>query len=159
MKAANEGNANAQHAAANFLRNGRCSVTQDHVQATKFFELASNQGHAKSQNNLANAYFYGTGVPIDTRRAVQLWQLAANQGLGSAQNALAQVLFYGDDGVPPTIDLAYKFCKLAVGQDNEDARNLMPKIKAALAPRACAGEKADAEKRGVFASMAQDQGR
>ena len=204
LDAANQGAAISQHAVAIFFRTGCNGVAQDHVQANKFFQLAADQGYAPSQNNLANAFFRGQGVTKDIRRAVQMWQLAADQGCGAAQNALAQIIFYGggDDGVPQNIDLAYKFCKLAVGQGNEDARNIMPKIKAALAPRACAAcsaveaavrtfpkcagcnvvhycsaecqrahwkalhkleckdllEHADAEKRGVFASMARDLG-
>ena len=123
----------------------------------------------------------------------------ADQGDELAQHALSIQLFYGAGGVPQNTELAYKLCKLAASQGDEDARPLLVTIKAALEPRACAAcssveavvrtyqkcagcnvarycgaecqrahwkaahkheckamaEQAEAEKRGVFASMSQ----
>ena len=186
---------NAQFNLGLAFRDG-IGVEQGDVQATKYFQMAANQGDAAAQHNLAHAFFHGLGVQQDSVRAVQLWQRAADQGIAEAQHALSNRLFHGDVGVPQNTELAYKFAKLAASQGADLARPLLVAIKAALAPRACAAcstvepalrtypkcerfvyycnaacqhahwkqhkleckelaDKAEAEKRGVFASMSQ----
>jgi hypothetical protein len=135
--AANQGHASAQSCLADRYLNGT-GVTQDHEQAARYWQLAADQGHAEGQNNLACLYARGLGVQQDQRRAVQLWQLSADQGHAPAQFSLSVGLFYGCDGVPQNIELAYKLCKLAASQGQENAIGLLPAMKSALEPRACA---------------------
>ena len=55
--------------------------------------LAANQGHARAQFNLGNAYSNGKGVAQSYEKAFTLYTLAADQGHAKAQFGLG-ILYY-----------------------------------------------------------------
>lgn len=74
-------------------------VEQDYVQAANWWKIAAEQGHARSQHNLALMYENGQGVPLDFAEAAKFYRMAAEQGYASSQNNLA-VLYESGTGVP-----------------------------------------------------------
>ena len=52
-------------------------MPQDYAQARQWYEKAAAQGHALAQNNLAELYYAGLGVPQDYVRAYLWVSLAA----------------------------------------------------------------------------------
>ena len=55
-------------------------VTQDYVQAIKWYRLAAEQGHAKAQNNLGLMYYKGEGVIQDNVYAHMWYNIADSLG-------------------------------------------------------------------------------
>jgi len=54
-------------------------VTQNFVEAFRWFELSAQQGFAEAQNNMARCYHYGRGVEKDLRQACVWYTKAADQ--------------------------------------------------------------------------------
>ena len=46
----------------------------------KWYRLAAEQGHTKSQSNLGVMYYKGLGVPLDHVYAHMWWNIAASSG-------------------------------------------------------------------------------
>jgi len=63
-------------------------VTEDKMEAAKWFRLAADQGNAMAQSNLGVCYVRGDGVPQDKAEAMKWFRLAADQGDADAQRAL-----------------------------------------------------------------------
>jgi len=84
-KAAEQGNAEAQHALALCHANG-IGTAKDFIQAARWFRRAAEQGHRKAQFDLAYYYRKGIGVPRDYVEAYKWYQLAAIQGQERARN-------------------------------------------------------------------------
>jgi TPR repeat protein len=61
-------------------------VTQDHIEAVKWYRLAAQQGRATAQNNLGTAYAEGKGVPQDYVKAHSWMNLSAIKGFPLAVN-------------------------------------------------------------------------
>ena len=55
-------------------------VSQDHVEAVKWYHKAAEQGHAWAQYNLGNCYGNGQGVPQSHQEAKKWLSKAAEQG-------------------------------------------------------------------------------
>lgn len=91
--------------------------TPDPVQAAALYMQTARQGIAQAQNNLAIAYYTGTGVDENKARAVQLLQQAASRD--TLPKAVAQynlaVAFMGNNAVP---DDAQAVKLLAVAADS-----------------------------------------
>jgi hypothetical protein len=66
-------------------------VSQDDVEAVRWFELAAAQGQAAAQHNLGFCYATGTGVTLDNAKAAVLFQQAAVQGHPGAQEFYEEV--------------------------------------------------------------------
>jgi hypothetical protein len=66
-------------------------VSQDDVEAVRWFELAAKQGLATAQHNLGFCYATGTGVTLDNAQAAVLFQQAAAQGHPGAQEFYEEV--------------------------------------------------------------------
>ncbi|UXZ04738.1 tetratricopeptide repeat protein [Moraxella nasicaprae] len=62
---------------------------EDFENAAKFYAKAAEQGHAKSQYNLATMYSDGQGVARDEKKAAEWYTKAAEQGHPEAQFNLA----------------------------------------------------------------------
>jgi ectoine hydroxylase-related dioxygenase (phytanoyl-CoA dioxygenase family) len=66
-------------------------VSQNDVEAVRWFELAAAQGLAAAQHNLGFCYATGTGVTLDNAKAAVLFQQAAAQGHPGAQDFFEEV--------------------------------------------------------------------
>ena len=66
-------------------------MTQDFIEAVKWFRLAADQGHADAQTNLGICYAKGEGVTQDFTEAVRWFGLAADQGHTEAKKILASL--------------------------------------------------------------------
>ena len=111
-------------------------VLQDYVKAIKYYTLATEQGHAAAQCNLALMYKTGKGVPQDDVKAIKYYTLAAEQGDAGAQYNLG-IMHNNGEGVPQDFIKATKWCQLAAVQGHADAikilsilqeRNMIPQI-------------------------------
>ena len=60
-------------------------VTQDVVEAVRWYRKAAEQGHATAQYNLGAMYGKGQGVTQDAVEAVRWCRKAAEQGHATAQ--------------------------------------------------------------------------
>ena len=79
----------AQFTLGEMYQRGR-GVSQDYMQAYKWYLRAAEQDHARAQYALASMYAYGYGVPRDTARA-SLWSTrAVDNGYGQEQVANAE---------------------------------------------------------------------
>src|ERR1700759_2708164 len=58
------------------------------AEATRWFQLASQHGHANAAFNLGQMYAAGQGVPKSPVEAVKYYRMAANQGFADAQYKL-----------------------------------------------------------------------
>jgi len=54
-------------------------VTQDYLEAVRWYRLAANQGFSMAQRNLAVMYGEGLGVPKDKTRAEVLYRLSLSK--------------------------------------------------------------------------------
>jgi len=59
---------------------GRDIVTQDDVEAAKWFRKAAEQGDVTSQFIIGSMYSVGEGVPRNYAEAKKWWLLAAKKG-------------------------------------------------------------------------------
>ena len=113
-KAAEQGDANAQHNLGVMYRNGK-GVAQDDGEAVKWYRKAAEQGLARAQKNLGWMYERGEGVAQDDGEAVKWYRKAAEQGYADAQNNLG-VMYYRGDGVAQDDGEAVKWYRKAAEQ-------------------------------------------
>src|SRR3990167_3987951 len=66
-----------------------CGITQNDVDAMRFYSLAADQGNACAQNNLGCMHQKGRGVTQNDVEAVRFFRLAADQGLEQAKETLS----------------------------------------------------------------------
>jgi len=66
-------------------------VTQDYVEAAKWFRKAAAQGEVIAQSILGRKYEIGEGVTQDSVEAAKWYRMAANQGDKFAQTRLAEI--------------------------------------------------------------------
>ncbi len=71
----------------------------DSTMTLREFRPLAEQGDAKAQYNLGEAYEKGLGVPWDSVKAAKWYRKAAEQGNALAQNALG-VMYATGSGVP-----------------------------------------------------------
>ncbi len=62
-------------------------VTEDDVEAVRWYRLAAEQGYAEAQWLLGTMYGDGDGVPADDVLAYMWFMLSGAQGHGSAQES------------------------------------------------------------------------
>tara|TARA_R110002072_G_scaffold3830_4_gene27290 strand:+ start:41973 stop:43001 length:1029 start_codon:yes stop_codon:yes gene_type:complete len=74
-------------------------VDQDYVLAAGFYQKAIEQRFAASQVNLANLYWFGKGVPRNSKRAFELYRQAAEANYNMAFAPLGRIYASGD-GAP-----------------------------------------------------------
>ena len=68
----------------------------DFATAVREWQPLAQQGDAKAQEKLAEAYYWGQGVPRDYGQAMQWWYRAAVQGNAQAQSQLGYMYEQGD---------------------------------------------------------------
>ena len=98
MKAANNGDKNAQNNMGDLFADGQ-GVVQDYAQAAAWLRKAADQGVADAQNDLGYLYENGLGVPVDYAQAATWYRKAADQGFANAQSNLGH-LYDNGLGVP-----------------------------------------------------------
>src|SRR3990167_6308014 len=99
-----------------------CGITQNDVEAVRFYGLAADQGHANAQNNLAWMYQEGLCVTQNDVEAVRFYGLAADQGNAVAQNNLAWMHKEGR-GVTRNDVEAVRLFRLAADQGDASAQS------------------------------------
>ena len=101
------------------------SVEQDFVEAANWYKIAAEQGHARSQHNLACMHEKGQGVFRDCAEAAKWYRMAAEQGHAGSQNNLG-ALYEGGDGVPQDNMIALDLYRQAAkGGDDNAASNVL----------------------------------
>ncbi|MEI7995657.1 MAG: tetratricopeptide repeat protein [Methylococcaceae bacterium] len=111
--AAEQGNAEAQFKLGSMYE----GVTEDYVEAVKWYRLAAEQGHAKAQFKLGSMYrgsIYRKGkvVKQDYAEAVKWYRLAAQQGYSDA-NFFLGCMYAEGEGVTQDYVRAYMWFDLA----------------------------------------------
>jgi hypothetical protein len=96
-------------------------VREDHKEATNWFQLAADQGHAEAQYNLGVAYDNGLGVPEDHQETLKWYRLAASQGYAAAQYNLG-VMYRNGEEIPEDDKEAVKWFRLATDQGYASAQ-------------------------------------
>ena len=119
-KAADQGNADAQHHLGFMYRDGQ-GVPQDDVEAVKWYRKAADQGNVDAQFNLGFMYYEGRGVPLDYAEAVKWWRKAADQGNAGCQGNLGFMYDKGR-GVPQDYAEAMKWYRKAADQGDAHAQ-------------------------------------
>ena len=61
-------------------------VSEDDVEAVKWYRMAAKQGYAKGQYNLGIKYATGEGVPQDSIKAYMWTSLAQTEGLSGVED-------------------------------------------------------------------------
>jgi serine/threonine-protein kinase len=98
-KAAEQGNADAQHAIGYFYLLGKGGATASDTEAVFWFRSAAEKGLAKAQKNLGDMYYQGKGVQqADKREAFEWYMRAAAENDMAAEFAVG---IYYEAGRPP----------------------------------------------------------
>ncbi len=90
-------------------------VSQDDVEAVRWFQQAAEQGHSLAQHNLGAMYAQGRGVPQDDAEAVRWYRQAAGQGLARAQFVLGVMYAEGRGGAQDDVE-AVRWYRAAADQ-------------------------------------------
>ena len=120
-KAAEAGDANAQYKMGDIYNFyiasslGREPISEDKVEAAKWYQKAAEQGHMYAQFNLGDLFYSGQGVSQNYSEAAKWYQKAAEQGYLYAQYKLG-ILFYSGKGVPQNYSEAAKWYRKAAEQ-------------------------------------------
>ena len=117
---AQRGNAKAQYGLGLMYHEGY-GVSQDYMEAVKWYRKAAQQGDASAQFLLGGMYTQGEGVPQDYAEAVKWYRKAAQQGDASAQFLLGGMYTQGE-GVPQDYVNAHMWSNLAATQGHKNAR-------------------------------------
>jgi len=122
-------------------------VSQDSVEAARWYRLAGNQGHAPARYRLGVMYELGHGVAQDHAEAAAWFRLAANQGHADAQLALGD-LYADGRGVAQDDAAAYLWLSLgAEAVQDEKTRESSVVARDAVGERLTTDQRADAERR------------
>jgi TPR repeat protein len=124
----------------------------DLKEAVRWYQLAANQGHYVSQNNLGNCYNNGRGVDVDLKEAVRWYKLAADQGHAISQNNLG-LCYKKGRGVDKDLKEAARWYKLSADQGLALAQNNL-----GLCYQKGAGVSVDAKEAIRLYLLAADQG-
>ena len=103
-------------------------VTQDYVEAVKWYRKAAEQGHADGQNNLGVMYLEGTGVDKNFDIAMVNFQKADAQGNMYAPWNLGR-MYENGWGVQKNLDMAKQWYEKAAGRGHPNAKNKLEELK------------------------------
>ncbi len=106
-------------------------VERDFVQAANWYKIAAEQGHARSQHNLALMYESGQGVPRNTAQAAKWYRMAAEQGHAGSQNNLG-ALYESGDGVPQDNTIALDLYRQAAKGGDLNAASNMERLESLM---------------------------
>ena len=127
MKAAIQGNANAQIILGFMYENGE-GMTKNFDEAVKWYRRAADQGYAIAQNNLGDIYYYGKGVTRDYDKALNWFRKAADQGYAEAQNNMGYMYEKGL-GLPINYDMAEIWYRKAAEQGHVEAQKALDRLR------------------------------
>jgi TPR repeat protein len=140
-----QGEASAQLGLGLMYRKGE-GVSQDYVQALKWFKLAAAQGEAESQFSLGLMYRKGEGVSQDDTEALKWYRLAAAQGHARAQGNLG-AMYADGEGIPQDYVQAHKWFNLAAATSTgKEDRDKAVKARDLVAARMTPAQIAEAQK-------------
>jgi hypothetical protein len=111
-----KGNPNAFCMLAGFYAEGRMGLPQNRAKANELYRKAGELGCALAYINLGNAYYYGEGVEIDTKKTKYFFELAAMNGNVWARYNLGVI-----EGQAGNLHRAMKHCVLAAKAGHEEA--------------------------------------
>lgn len=95
-------------------------VSQNYLEAAKWFKEAANQGIKDAQYNLGVMYYNGLGVEKDEQKALESFQLAANNDSNNAQFNLGLIYDLGEIQ-PQNFQNAFQWIKKAADENNNQA--------------------------------------
>ena len=122
-KAAEQGNAPAQHNLGLFFIRGQFGLERNYAAAVFWFDKAAAQGLAPAEAELAFCYRNGTGVAPDPNHATELFSRAAHKGDARAQNELGVAYSNGTGGLTADPTEAVKWFQKSVAAGNVAAMN------------------------------------
>jgi TPR repeat protein len=111
------GNAVAQAEIGRIYLTGQ-GVTQDYLEATKWFRLSAAQRNPQAQEYLGDIYYGGLGVPRDYSAAAKWYELSAQQGDGTSQAELGEQYLSGT-GVTNDYPKALVWLQKSADQGNQ----------------------------------------
>lgn len=117
---ANEGDVRAQNLVGILYKKG-IGVSQNYIEAVKWFRKAADQGNPNGQYNLGNMYDDGIGVSKDYNEAIKWFRKSAEQGHVNAQLVMG-IKYYKGEGVRQDIPIAIEWLQKAAKQGNKDAK-------------------------------------
>ncbi len=126
LKAAEQGNANAQYQLAIDLLKEQGSPP-NYPQAVAWLQRAAEQGHSQAQYSLALRYLFGQGVKKNPQMAVGLLKPAAEKGLADAQFSLGLRYLWGQ-GVKKDPAEAGSWFRQAAAQGHQKAAESLAKL-------------------------------
>lgn len=91
IKSAQAGDVNAQYNLGVLYFEGK-DVTQNYLEAAKWYGSAADQGDKQAQFNLGLMYYRGIGIPQNYLYAYELFSLAAEKGDERAKQGMAAIL-------------------------------------------------------------------
>jgi TPR repeat protein len=117
---AEKGDVKSQLAIAEFYSYG-IGMTQNAVEAVKWFRKAADQGNAEAEDGLGVCYRDGDGIPKDAVEAVKWFRKSAEQGLAEAQVNLG-VCYHDGEGVARDYTEAINWYLKAANQGSAQAQ-------------------------------------
>jgi len=117
---AEKGDVKSQLAIAEFYSHG-VGVTQNAVEAVKWFHKAADQGNAEAEDGLGVCYLNGDGIPKDAFEAVKWFHKSAEQGFVEAQVNLG-ICYHGGEGVAQDYTEAINWYLKAANQGSAQAQ-------------------------------------
>ncbi|MDQ6631912.1 MAG: sel1 repeat family protein, partial [Verrucomicrobiota bacterium] len=132
LKAAEQGNADAQHMMGVRYILGQ-GVERDPTEAVKWFLKAAEQGEVNSQFSIGLRYVQGEAVPQDFNEAAKWFALAAEQGLSEAQLSLGQRYAAGEGVAQDKIE-ALKWYEISTTSGNPQAESVRDEFQNNLTP-------------------------
>ena len=97
------------------------AIEKDLVQGINLLKRAAQSKLPAAYHYLGRSYFKGIGVELDQEMALVNFRAAADRGFPISQLAVAEFFAYGVAG-PPKIDLAIRYARLALDQEEERAK-------------------------------------
>ena len=111
---------------------GDVGFSKDLAGGISLLEEASRSNLPSAHHYLGRAYFKGLGVKSDLKMALVHFQAAADRGYAISQLTVADFYAYGVVG-PPKVDLALRYARLAMGQQEKKALEKIAEYEALLA--------------------------
>tara|TARA_B110000259_G_C13907495_1_gene359478 strand:- start:1 stop:597 length:597 start_codon:yes stop_codon:yes gene_type:complete len=128
---AEQGNAEAQYLLGFLFQHGLGVASYNDKEAAKWYGLAAEQGHSKSQFELAEAYHWGTGVIQNYAEAVKWHYQSAKQGSIVSQDRLGYVYWKHFDS-PKSNLLAHMWYNIAAANGMLDSGRLREQIASSM---------------------------
>jgi TPR repeat protein len=122
--AAAAGRPSAQSLLAWMYARGMGSKGPDPARSARLYQQAAKAGDAAAQNNIAELYETGRGVPADLKQAVDWYRKSAESGFAPAQFNLGR-LYAAGTGVPKDYGEARKWLAQAEKGGVGEARKLL----------------------------------